>query len=64
MRKDHIRGWHYNERYIHIRVMVAELKESWTGNQKTSDFLLLTAVTPPPGITVSIYCALTMCQVL
>lgn len=64
MRKDNIRVWHSNERYIHIRVMVAELKESWTGNQKTADFLLLTAITTPPGITVSVYCAFTMCRVL
>lgn len=51
MRQDNSIGWRYNERYIHIRDLVAELKGSWSGNWKTIDFLLLTAITAPVGIT-------------
>lgn len=54
MRQDNSIGWHYNERYIHIRDIVAELKESSSGNWKTTDFLLLTAITVPLGITALI----------
>lgn len=51
MRQDNCIGWHYSERYIHVRDIVAELKESWSGNWKTIDFLLLTAIIAPLGIT-------------